>query len=301
MNGSRPIAPGSAQVWSVDPVRLVLPVEQWAALQGARPDVRLPVAFAVRPLGDVATNEPGKGLESLGARRVEALHRMLDVVDAAPIRVHVGSWGQGRTAAAVVCMGGDRVVTVATAGPDPAAGGTAGGAGAPSWVEVSAVWGGDVLAEVMRATHPDVDAGSLDSQPTGAASVWVNAVGSLAWAAAIRDGDADALRVLLAREGLDAVPAQVRAAVDGLLGATSIRVEVHPDASRGSGSAAGAAGGASWFGLWLLTLDGPLALRLDAPGAPGANAGGVERPRFGGHRDGLALNLRESLDGIDAS
>ena len=265
---------GSApeRVWSVHPVRMVLPVSQWAGLLASRDVVDVPRRFAVRP-GEVRTGGVEPAGAELGARQAQAVGRMLDVVDAAPVRVHVGSWGRGRAASAVVCVGGDRVVTLASAGPDPARGG--GVVGAPPWVEVSAVWGGDVLAEVMRAGHPDLDAGS-SAVAGGAADVDVDvdAVGSLAWATAMRDGDTDTLRVLLSRDGLAEVPVQVRAAVDGLVGATGVRVEVRP------GSARAGSPGVSWFGLWLATQDGTLAMR------PGLSAG-----PSGGSRDGERVRL----------
>lgn len=235
------------QVWSQDPVRMVLPAAQWAGVLAGRPGVDVPARFAVGP-PDVT---PVPDTE-LARSRVRAAHRMLDVVGAAAVRVHVGSWGRGRATAAMVCLDGDRAVSLASAGPEQGRG--VGAAGAPSWVEVSAVWGRDAAAEVLRAGHPGLDTGSSRPGPLeGPAAV------SPAWAAAIRDGDPEALRALLSAGAGEEVPDQVRALVGGPTGGTAIRVQV-----RATGGGPPAAG---WSGAWLATPDGTLAVRTAGSGA----------------------------------
>lgn len=284
--GDGAIGSTSTRVWSVDPVRIVLPASQWAALVRGRPGLHVPPAFAVQAPASGMVDAPAGDQPQPDPRGALALARMLDVVDAAPIRVHVGSWGRGRVASAVVCVGGDRAVTLATTGRDLHAGarrdaGGARAATAPEWIEVSALWGGDVLAEVMRAGHPDLDGGPVGPNPLkdhglrtdfGPRSATVDALASLAWAAAMRDGDAGALQALLSRAGAEDVPEQIRAAVDGLVGATTVQVEVR-----------GGAGDmrAVWLGVWLATSEGTLALRLEGAvpqrGEPGQ---GGERVRM---------------------
>lgn len=233
------------QMWSQDPVRMVLPGAQWAGVLAGRPGVDVPPRFAVRPADAIPVPDT-----ELARSRTDAVHRMIDVVDAAPVRVHVGSWGRGRATAAVVCVDGDRTVILGSVGPEqgPGAG------GAPSWVEVCAVRGRDAAAEVVRAGHPGLDAGSSRPGPVERSPEPV----SRAWAAAIGDGDPDALRALLC-DAPQEEPDPVRALAGSPTGGTAIRVEI-----RATGGGAAAAG---WCGVWLATSDGTLVVRAAGVGA----------------------------------
>lgn len=232
---------------------MVLPTGQWGEVLAAGPDVDVPARFAVG-LADV-TPVPDT---DLARDRLEAAHRMLEVVGVAAVRIHVGSWGRGRATAAVVCVDGDRAVTLGAVRPEQGPG--AGAAGPPSWVEVSAVWGCDAAAEVVRAGHPGLDAGSSRPGPLdGPPDV------PPAWATAIRDGDPDALRALLTADDGD-VPDPVRALTGGTTGGTAIRVEV-----RAAGRSP-----AGWSGAWLATPDGTLAVRT--AGRAGARAESAAEP-----------------------
>lgn len=230
------------QVWSQDPVRLVLPAAQWAQVLAGRSGVDVPARFAVR--NSDATPVPDT---DLARSRVGAAHRMIDVVGAAAVRIHVGSWGAGRTTVAVVCVDGERAVTLASTGRRHGGG----AAGARSWVEVSAVWGRDAAAEVVRAGHPGLDAGSSRPGPAaGTPGV------SPAWAVAIRDGDPDVLRALLSAGPSEEAPDPLRALNGAASGGTTIRVEVRTTAGATTG----------WSGAWLATSEGTLALRADGAG-----------------------------------